>query len=189
MRKIIPRNARLVPKEAEKVFKGIIYDVYHWKQKMFDGSLSTFEMLKRSDTIKAIAIKDEKIVITRQMQPNSKEFLDIPGGMHDVDDEDEFTAAKRELQEETGLVCKNWRLISIKQPHNKIEQFVYIFLAWDVIDQTEQKLDNGERISVELVSFEKFKSLLGTDDFRSPKMDILDSINSIDELLLIKEYK
>jgi len=44
MRNIIPKNARLVPEEAKLVFKGIIYDVYQWEQKMFDGTFSTFEM-------------------------------------------------------------------------------------------------------------------------------------------------
>lgn len=33
MRTVIPRNAKLVPPEAKRVFKGIIYDVYHWQQK------------------------------------------------------------------------------------------------------------------------------------------------------------
>jgi len=36
--------------QAQRVFKGIIFDVYQWKQKMFDGSQGIFEMLKRPDT-------------------------------------------------------------------------------------------------------------------------------------------
>jgi len=189
MRNIIPKNARLVPEEAKLVFKGVIYDVYQWEQKMFDGTFLTFEMLKRPDTIKVIAIKDNKTVITRQNQPNSKEFLDVPGGMHDIQDEDELSAAKRELEEETGLVCKNWKLVSVKQPHNKIEQFVYVFIAWNVIEEKTQKLDNSEKISVELMNFDVFKNMLGTDEFRSPKMDFLENINSVEELLTIPEYK
>ncbi len=38
-----------IPPNAKRVFKGIIFDVYQWQQKMFDGSKETFEMLKRAN--------------------------------------------------------------------------------------------------------------------------------------------
>ena len=188
MRTHIPEGASLIPKEAHRVFSGIIYDVYNWEQKMFDDSVQTFEMLKRPDTVKIIPVKEGKVVITKQTQPNLKEFKDIPGGMHDIDDEDELQAAQRELREETGLVCKYWKLVSINQPHNKIEQFVYIFIAWDVLEENEQMLDNGEKIETELIAFSDFKTSLGTSGFRSPPMKWLDRVNSIEELLNLPEF-
>jgi len=72
MRTVTPKNAKLIPENAEQVFKGQIFDVYHWRQEMFDGSTETFEMLKRPDTIKIIAIKDKKIVILEEEQPDHK---------------------------------------------------------------------------------------------------------------------
>ena len=188
MRTIIPKNARLVPDQAKKVFEGKIYNVYHWQQEMFDGTEETFEMLKRPDSIKIVAVKNDKVVVLKQKQPNTSEFYDVPGGMHDNSKESELDAAKRELEEETGLVYKNWKFVSIKQPHNKIEQFVYIFLAWDVLKEMEQKLDNGEKISTELWEFKDFKNKLGRDNFRSPKMDWMENISSVLELLLVPEY-
>lgn len=72
MRTHIPEGASLIPKEAHRVFSGIIYDVYNWEQKMFDDSVQTFEMLKRPDTVKIIPVKEGKVVITKQTQPNLK---------------------------------------------------------------------------------------------------------------------
>lgn len=51
MKKVIPDNAVLVPDAAQHVFEGMIFDVYQWPQKLFDGSEHTFEMLKRPDTV------------------------------------------------------------------------------------------------------------------------------------------
>jgi len=53
--------------ESKLVFKGVVFDVYQWEQKMFDGSYEIFEKLKRKDTAMVIPIKkDGKIIITKQ---------------------------------------------------------------------------------------------------------------------------
>ena len=52
----IPKDAKLVPADADKVFEGVIYDVYHWDQTLYDGSKAKFEMLKRPDTVVIIGI-------------------------------------------------------------------------------------------------------------------------------------
>ncbi len=188
MRNITPHNAKLVPAQAECMFKGKIYSVYQWQQKMYDGTFETFEMLKRPDTVKVIIIKDNKIVICHEHQPHAGEFHDIPGGRHDHPEEDELAAAKREVREETGLVCKNWKLLHARQPHGKIEQFIYIFLAWDVIEQVEPELDAGEKIEVELYKLADAKKILQDPSSRSIKMSLPDDVHSIEELLALPEY-
>src|ERR1700691_3967497 len=119
MRSYIPSDARLIPDQANCVFRGKIYDVYQWQQQMFDGSFETFEMLKRPDTVKALAIKDDSLVVLEQEQPGSKLFFDLPGGRHDVASETELEAVKREMLEETGLTFGSWKLIEVTQPFSK----------------------------------------------------------------------
>ncbi|MBI5357265.1 NUDIX hydrolase [Candidatus Saccharibacteria bacterium] len=189
MRTITPKNSRLLPKEAQLVFKGQIFDVYQWEQEMFDGSKETFEMLKRPDTIKVIAIKDNKIVITEEEQPNHRAYYDIPGGRHDDESETELEAAKRELLEETGLSFKNWRLIKVEQPYAKIEWFVYLFLATDFESQVDQKLDSGEKIEVKFLSLEEAKKLVNDPKNRYLPKDILDQVSSIENLINFPEYQ
>jgi len=187
-RTIIPHNAKLVPAEAECVFKGTIYSVYQWQQEMYDGTFETFEMLKRPDTVKVLIIKDGKIVVSHEHQPHVGEFRDIPGGRHDHENETELDAAKREVLEETGFVCKHWKLIHAQQSHGKIEQFLYIFLAWDVLEQRQQQLDAGEKIEVELYTLQDFKSLSKQKNNRSSSMTLLNDVHSIEKLLALPAY-
>ena len=189
MRNVLPVNAKLVPKDAKLAFKGIIYDTYQWQQKMFDGSFETFEMLKRPDTIKILAVKDGKVIILEQEQPGHEAFYDLPGGRHDVESESELDAAKREMVEETGMTFKAWRLLDITQPHTKIEQFVYIFLATDFDKQTEQHLDAGEKIDVQYFDFQTVKQLTNDPKARYLPKELLDKVDTLDELINLPEYK
>ncbi len=187
MRSKLPKRAVLIPPSAERVFKGIIYDTYHWRQQLFDGTMATFEMLKRPDTVKVIAVKDDKIVVIEQEQPNHGIFYDIPGGIHDHDDEDELQAVKRELLEETGLTFKTWKLLNVTQPHNKIEQFVYMFLATDFAGEQLQMLDAGEKITVQYLSFDEAKNILSSKQARYLPKEIEKS-HSLSDLLQLPAY-
>lgn len=190
MRTIIPKNAKLIPENAELVFKGKIFDVYHWPQKMYDGSVKTFERLKRPDTIKVLAIKDEKVVVLEQKQPDSDQsYFDLPGGRHDYDEEDELAAAKRETLEETGMSFKDWRLIGINQPHGKIDWLVYLFLATGFEDQQQQNLDSGEKIDIKPVSFNELRILIKDPKAKYLPKDLIESCSSIDDLLRLPEYR
>lgn len=198
MRKFVPENAKLIPKEAELVFRGKIYDVYQWPQKMYDGSTETFEMLRRPDTVKIIAIVSDveqrelalpgntglerKIIVTHQQQPRKDWFYDYPGGRMDETDENELEAAKREMREETGLIFRNWKLIDVKQPFAKIDWLVYTFLATGLERQTGQSLDAGEKIEVELATLEEINQLAQTEDSKYLRFKHFDKVRSILEL-------
>lgn len=190
MRTIVPRNAHLIPENAERVFKGIIYDVYHWPQKMFDGSIATFEMLKRPDTMKVIAIKDGKIVAIVDEQPSYQPKLTLPGGRHDVDSETELDCAKRETKEETGMAFKNWKLIDVVQNHAKIEQFVYTFIATDFLEETAPHVDTGgEKIQIRYMDFAEAKRIAEEGGDKYWPNDMLRRVHSLEELLALPEYK
>lgn len=189
MRSVLPKNAKLIPEGAKLVFKGVIHDIYQWEQEMFDGTYETFEMIKRPDTVKVLAIKDNKIVVIEQEQPGDPPYYDLPAGRHDVETEDELAAAKRELLEETGMAFTNWKLLDVTQRHAKIEQFIYIFLATGFESQTDQKLDPGEKITVQLLDFNEVKQLMADPKARYLPKDLLDRVDSLEELLQLPEYR
>ena len=85
MRTFPPKNMRLPPPEAKRVFAGVIFDTYQWQQKMFDGSFSTFEMLKRPDTVEVIALKGDRIIVLEQEQPTLGSFRILPGCRSDIE--------------------------------------------------------------------------------------------------------
>jgi len=188
MKKIVPKNAHLIPKDAERVFNGTIFDVYHWQQEMFDGSFETFEMLRRSDAVAVVAIKDGKLVVVEEEQPNNAHWHAIPAGRHDVAGETQLQAAQRELAEEAGMTFTNWRLIDVVQPVEKIEWFVYVYLATDFFAAVEQKHDAGEKIIVKELSLDQYHDLKNHGKVRYWSKQ-LEEAKSIDELLVLPEFE
>ena len=188
MRTVLPKDARVVPPHAKRVFKGIIFDVYQWQQKLFDGTEATFEMLKRPDTVEIVAIKDGNIVAIMDEQPQRQAVLTLPGGRHDRPAETELDCAKRELHEETGMRFKTWRLIAAMQPQEKIERMFYTFLATDFEGQDEPHVDAGEIIVPKLISFAESKRLAQKGASKYWPNDLLCRVNSLEELLALPEY-
>lgn len=189
MRTILPAAAHLIPEHAERVFKGQIFDVYQWQQKLFDGTEATFEMLRRPDTVEVIAIKDHQLVVLNELQPNWKKSLNsLPGGRHDHPEENELDAAKRELHEETGMTFTNWRLLRVVQPIAKLEWFIYTFLATDFESQEEVHLDAGEKIELELVDRDRALLLAAQTRPGYLPADLLEQVSSVDELADLPQF-
>ena len=92
---IRPESERPLPKDALKVFDGILYNVYHWKQELFDGSVVTYEKLKTQDVVSVIPVtSDGKIIISHQQQPGSNQYISTVGGRVEYG-EDPLEAVKR----------------------------------------------------------------------------------------------
>lgn len=146
-----------IPDNAKKVFEGVIFDVYHWEQELFDGSTATFEAVKRIDTNSVVTVIDNKILITREEQPSKPPFLGLPGGRIERG-EDALSAAKRELLEETGYEAKEWVhwFTEDSSKTSKIEWNTFYFIAKSSTKKSEPNLDGGEKIEVELITFEQF---------------------------------
>ena len=153
-----------IPNGAKKVFKGVIFDVYQWQQKMFDGTFETFEALKRPNTIEIIAISGEKILLSYQSQPNKTDFYSLLGGRGEEGEEPLITA-KREMLEEAGLESDDWELYKITEPAHKIEWKIYTFIARNCRKVMDQKLDAGEKIEVIERSFDEFVDLVLSDKY------------------------
>jgi ADP-ribose pyrophosphatase len=183
MKKVIPRNAVLIPDNAQRVFHGVIFDVYQWTQKMFDGSSRTFEMLKRPDTVEIVALKDDKLVVLEESQPNLPVHYTLPAGRNDVPGETALEGAQRELLEEAGLKCKTWKLLKVVQPHVKIEWFVYVFLATDVEEEVPHQPEPfGEKITIMHKTLDEVKAMLADPKNRYLQKELFQDLNSFDEL-------
>lgn len=210
MREFLPKEAKTLPRNARRVFKGEIFDVYQWSQKMFDGTTQTFEMLKRQDTVEIMALlnpeeqrqladgwrkngiqvveplrvsKEEmKILVTYQTQPHQNWFYAYPGGRVDETDENELAAAKRELQEESGIACKSWKLLEAHQPFAKADWLVYTFLTTGLEQIGEQCLDGGEKITPLILSYQELKEYAQKPNAKFLWPNWLDTVNSFEEL-------
>ena len=190
MKKLIPNNAVLVPDNAERVFKGMIFDVYQWPQKLYDGSEHTFEMLKRADTVHSICIVNEKVLMLDDEQPHLGRKKTFPGGRVDPGDSSTLNAVKREVQEETGYSFKGWQLVKVSQPFSKIEWFTYLYLAWEVDKKTETHHDAGEKIKLTELSLPEVKELVSQHEGHlGESAPLFENVNLLDDLLGLPEFR
>ncbi len=189
MRKIVPKDAILVPDQAKRVFQGMIFDVYQWPEKFFDGTPHTFEMTKRPDTVVAICIVDDKILVIEDEQPHRGTRTTLPGGRVDPEDSDPLTAAKREIIEETGYSFANWKLIDVTQRETKIEWFVHLYVAWDVTNQAQPSPEPGEKITLNPKTLEQIKQLLSQKNILTDSRHIFEKSNTIDDLKNLPEFQ
>ena len=191
MTRVLPAGSVLVPEVAQKVFSGQIFDVYQWSQQQFDGSTKTFEMLKRPDTVQVLVVDGNQVLLINDEQPGKAVSQHFPGGRVDPD-EDWLPAAQRELSEETGIVCANWRLVDVQQPATKIEWFTPLFLATNITERGPQSVDTGgEKITPVWQDFASLRKRLlggGLPTLRHLSL-LFSTINSVEELLALSEFK
>lgn len=168
-----PKSRKPIPPHAKCVFKGVLFDVYQWEQKLFDGSTATFEKVKRrEDTVTIIPVTaDKKFIIIYEEQPGAKPFVSVPAGRM-YEHEDPMDAAKRELLEETGYAPKRLMLWDSFQPSGHIEWAHYIFIAHGCEKIRPQHLDAGEKIKLRAVSLQQFIRTASRDDFRAKDVSL-----------------
>ncbi|PIR87014.1 MAG: hypothetical protein COU11_02170 [Candidatus Harrisonbacteria bacterium CG10_big_fil_rev_8_21_14_0_10_49_15] len=165
-----PEPHQKVPKEAKRVFEGVIYDVYQWQQKMFDGSTQSFETLrKKKDSVVVIPVTvDGRIILLDQLQPGwQSSLVGFVCGVIDSGEEP-LAAAERELREETGYKAAHCTLWSVRQFTGKTDWALYTFIAHGCEAVGEPAADGGEKLSVRYVSFDEMMEIILKDDFRNP---------------------
>ncbi len=156
-----------IPQNAKCVFKGILFDVYQWEQKMFDGSFQTFEKITRLPSVQILAItSDKKIILVNEEQPGRGKYISIAGGMVERGDEHLFSA-KKELLEELGMKSNSWTLWNEINFGDKVDWPCYYYIAKNCKKVQEQKLESGERIDPLEVNFEEFVEIAIDKNFKN----------------------
>lgn len=148
-----------LPEKAEQVFKGVIFDVYQWEQELYNGTTATFERIKRPDTTEVIAVKDNKIIVQIQEQPDRPQFYSLPGGRVDEGDS-AFENARKELLEETGHTAEEWIEYTCHQPNSKMDWTICVYIARGLKHEQELTLDGGEKIELLWVTFDELLDLV-----------------------------
>jgi ADP-ribose pyrophosphatase len=148
-----------LPANATRVFKGVIFEVWQWNQEMYDGSTALFEVVKRQGTVVIIARVGGTFLIQEQEQPHVKEpFLTLTSGRVE-EGEEPLAAAQRELLEETGYEARTWKVFKHDDGKGKLLWPITTFVATDLTNVSEPRLDGGEKITARLVSFDELIAL------------------------------
>ena len=145
-----------MPENAQKVFSGVLFDVYQWPQELFDGTTTPFEKLKRPSSVVIVPItKEGTVVLLHEQQPASNAFVGLPAGEILLGEKVE-DAAIRELLEETGYQAETLELWTTVQPSSRMEWVIYVLIARNCQKIGEQNLDSGEKIKLQEVSVAEF---------------------------------
>ena len=153
-----------IPKHAKRVFKGVIFDVYQWEEKRYDGSIGLWEAIRRQPTITIIPVSGEDLYLSFEEQPGKPLTYTFLGGRGE-EGEDPLETAKRELLEESGMESDDWELYKDYTKKGKIEWPIYLFIARNCKRVAEQQLDVGEKVEVRKHSFTEFMDIVTSVDF------------------------
>ena len=177
----IPEGAVLIPENAKCAYKGELFDVYRFPQKMYDGSTKIFEMLRRPDTVLVVPVTDDgKIWVIREEQPHrGLKEMRLPGGRADMPNETALQAAQRECEEEIGIRFKEWYYLESMQPERKIDWFVHVFVAREPYETVPTQHDNGEKIEVYQTSYEEFLE----KGYSSKRIKAFEELKTLDDLM------
>ena len=161
----------MIPDDARIVYRGVIFTVYQWDQRMFDGTTAVFERATRPDSAQVIPVMDGKVLLARERQPDSGEFWGLFGGVVE-EGEDPLAAAKRELLEEAGLESDDWKHLFTAGMDDKLFWRIPYYVARDCRVAAEPRHENGERIEIVPVDFDRFLEIICEPSFRSRELTL-----------------
>jgi len=128
-----------------------------------DGSRAERDIVGHPGAVAVVAIDAQgRVALVRQWRTAAgRSLLEIPAGTLDVDThgrvEDPDLAARRELEEETGLRARTWRhLTSFWTAPGFATELMHLYLATDLEVAGDGRLapEDDERLTVELMPLE-----------------------------------
>lgn len=154
----------------ESIYKGAIIDLEVHDIELPNGQTSKRELVYHNGAVAVCAINpDNQVILVRQYRkPAEKTLLEIPAGKLEINEERE-SAAKRELEEETGYIAENLELITemYGSPGFSNEK-ISIYLAKD-LKIGEMNLDDDEFIEIETYNIEEITSMLQNQEIEDAK--------------------
>ena len=99
---------------SEEIYAGKIIRAEKWRVRLPDGSEADREIVRHNGAAAIVPVDAAgNVTLVRQHRVAIDRFTwEIPAGKLDSAGEDPFHAARRELEEETGLRAEHWQLLS-----------------------------------------------------------------------------
>jgi ADP-ribose pyrophosphatase len=144
-----------------------------------DGTVATRDVCGHPGAVAILALDDEEnVLLVRQWRhPANTLLLEIPAGTLDVDEatgglEDPALAARRELEEETGMRAGSWRLLSsFWTAPGFATELMHLYLATKLTPAHENRLgpDEDERLRVSAVPWRVAVAMAEAGEIRDAK--------------------
>ena len=147
------KNLTEIQTASEEIFDGAILHVFKDTVELPNGNPATRELIRHIGAVGVIPItNDGKVIIERQFRyPLNRVVTEIPAGKLDSFTEDRLSAAKRELEEETGYTAQEWINMGDYYPSPAYcDERITLYLAKGLAQGTRH-LDEDEFLNFEAV--------------------------------------
>lgn len=152
----------LIEKTVKKnyLYRGKIVALRCDDAQLPDGRACKREVVEHPGGASVLCILNGKVALVRQFRyAYGETLLEIPAGKLNAG-EDPMPAAKRELEEETGLVAGRLEPLTVLYPTpGYTDEKIYIYEATEV-REGRQRLDEDEFLSVEYYPLEEVERMI-----------------------------
>ena len=149
-------NLAEVKTDSQEIFDGVILHVFKDTVELPNGNPATREVIRHVGAVGVIPVTDDgKVIVERQFRyPLNRVITEIPAGKLDSFTEDRLSAAKRELEEETGYTAEEWTDLGDYYPTPAYcDERITLYLARG-LTLGQRHLDEDEFLNFEAVPLE-----------------------------------
>ena len=158
-------------KKENLIFDGVVLHVYCDDIIQPDGKEAKREYVKHLGAVCVVPLtEDGEVIMVKQFRyAHHKNFLEIPAGKLDYAGEDRYSAALRELREETGAICETLTHIGDIVPSPAIlTERISMYLA-EGLTFGETEYDEGEFIEIVKIPLEKLVEMIMSGEIEDAK--------------------
>ena len=156
--------------KTTEIYDGKVFKITRDDVELCDGYKSIREVVHHNGGVVIVAEKDNKILMVQQYRYPTKETLyELPAGKLDKSGEDILSAAKRELEEETGYNAQSWEYLGfIWTSPGFCSEKLHLFKATN-LSFKGQHLDEGEILNYHAIEIEKVFEMIKTGEINDAK--------------------
>ena len=157
--------------DTRRVFDGLILHIDHVENRLPNGQLAAREIARHVGASAVVPVDGEgNVWLVKQFRaPIDQILLEVPAGKLDFKGEDRLLAAKRELQEETGLTAGTWtHLTDIVTTPGFSDELISLYLARN-LSAGESHPDEDEFLNVVKVPLAELVAMIARGEVTDAK--------------------
>ena len=151
------QNLKETKVASREIFQGNIVHLFKDDILLPNGKPATREVIRHVGAVAVVPLTDDgKVIVERQFRyPIDRVATEIPAGKLDSAEEDRLSAAKRELEEETGYTATDWLCLGDFHPtFAYCDEMITLYLARGLQKGTRH-LDPDEFLNIREVPLEE----------------------------------